>query len=281
MKKTLLVLVAFTMLLVMVTSAQAALVMKYDLSGLGAGLGQTTVWDEQILTTVDATSNYAAGIFPGAGFVDVGDLKMGTLNYLGNPLSGAQNQDLNGSWELTGRWSDLTGTMTAITPTASGTLFNFIYTSGTAKLFADPTVNANFGAGIGSNDDTASTFTDGTELASIKLLSGVGSLFVPFDGSAATGSTFTKWDILSVPAGYWLDPTGFDLKSSLEASGWVDVNTIVSSNVTITGTGPGSQILSRNQGHASYNVPEPASMLLFGMGMLGLGATKLRRKKVN
>jgi len=281
MKKYLFIAVLGIAMATVSLAAQAGIIIEYDLSSLG--LKTTGTFDRQTLATVDATSTYANGMYPGAPFTDVGDLKMGTFTLSGNPLSNDQN--LNSSWELTGHWDNLAGTLTTIdtisTGTLSGTLYSFIYTSGNAFLYGGTALDANFGSGIGSGDDTVSTFIDGTQFAALSLSSGQGTLFIPSDGSAPTGSTAMSWKITSVPAGVWLDQHGTDLKTILEEYGYADINTIVGKDVTIEGGGyPGSTILSRNTGDVTYVVPEPTTMLLLGSGLLCLlGIAGVRRKK--
>jgi len=280
------ILVAVVMGMVMLAASSAAyadgIQMYYTLP-----TGSTGIFDRQVMATVDATSTYSNGIVPLSTFNDVGDLQIGAFTL--NGVSIGSTAGLNTGWEMTGRWDNLKGYISgaAAGVDVNGNAFTSMtikYTSGTASLYAGlastGTKNANFGAGIGAGDDVASTFTDGMKIADIQLFAGNGSL-TNFINPAIrdTGSTFTTWRILDVPTGVWFDALGNDLEALLEANGYVDVNTIIAANITIT-TDPitgGTQILTRNTGDANYGVPEPSTIILLGAGLFGLGLYARKR----
>jgi len=279
MKKFLFAMVLCATMLSM-SAAHAGIIIKYDLSSVSGGaLGQTGLFDREVLATVDATSTYASGIAVGSAFNDVGDLEIGNMTLSGATIANTQNLGQTGGWELTGRWTNLQGTLTAITPVPGLlTAYTFQYASGDAYLYAGygatkDVTPAAFGA-IGSGDDVASDFTDGTLLAHLQLISGTGSLNI-YNSGLKLGSTDTIWKIVSVPAGVWLDAAGNDLQSKLEQYGTAEINTIVSNDLSIVG----NQILSRNTGDATFNIPEPTTMLLLGSGLLGLAGFNIRRKR--
>lgn len=283
MKKLLLIAVISLAIVGISGNAQAGMSLYYDLSSVG--LGQTGVFDREVLTTVDATSSYALGIFPGAPFSDIGDLQMGALTLSGATIG--DTEDLGTDWELTGRWTGLTGSITSITPVPGVvTLYSIEYTGGTANLYAglasDGTKDVTTFNGIGSDDDPAGVFENGLWLGTLSLITGNGALTDYVSPALQDGGfTFTTWAVTDVPTGVWRDTAGNDLELLLETYGRADINTLVADNVAITGGGgPGSKIQSRNTGDAQFNavVPEPTSMLLLGMGILGLATS--RRKKV-
>jgi hypothetical protein len=276
MKKFLFAIVLCATMLSM-TAAHAGIQMYLSVPGFG----NTDLFDRQVVTTVDATSHYAAGIFTGASFNDTGDLQVGAMTLSGATISNTQGLGTN--WELTGRWDNLAGNVVSIDPITGGTTYSIEYTSGDAYLFigtgaTKDVTGASFG-GIGSNDDNATAFTNGLQIAHLSLVSGNGALD-DYNARPDGGFTLTNWKIVSVPTGVWFDQFGNDMKAELELYGFTTVNTLVNADVSIVpGSPTGLDILSRNTGDAVYNIPEPTSIILLGSGLLGLAGFNFKRKR--
>jgi len=171
---------------------------------------------------------------------------------------------------------------------------DFVFTTAHLDMYLDATKNYGSTTGFYGADD-------GVLIASFDLLSGSGDLDfgkVTPDGSvdilfkAGTGAGLNN----GLRPGVWFDSNGVDLSTFGPG-----VNIALSdsnNNVVIPNETQGSEWFEKfsvdgtpslpnkfwTRSDGSYKpgvVPEPASMLLFGMGVLGLASSKLRRKKVN
>ncbi|MBN2654277.1 MAG: PEP-CTERM sorting domain-containing protein [Nitrospirae bacterium] len=271
MKKFLAVMVAVMFVLTAATAYASVVSIYYDIPGIG----QTSVFDQQVATNIDATSTYNNGFGVGASYNDVGDFVIGAFKNGATTLGSIATAGLNDTWELTGRWTDLAGFVDGMSSNIDSTTYTFTYTSGTAGLYADTAMNSDFGAGIGSTDDAGATFNDGTLLASLELLSGNGSLTIPNSG-ALTGSIFLTWKIIDVPSNVWFDLDGNDMEGLLEEHGVVFVNTLQSVGIQINPTVP-TTIDSRTIATVEYGVPEPSTIILLGAGLFGLGLYARKR----
>ncbi|MDX9715192.1 MAG: flocculation-associated PEP-CTERM protein PepA [Dissulfurispiraceae bacterium] len=271
MKKFLAVMIVAMFMLAAGSAYAATISIYYDVPGVG----QTTVFDSQVATNIDATSTYDNGFGKGASFVDIGDFVIGAFKNGADTLGSVDTVGLNDNWELTGRWTALSGYVDDMITDGSNQTYTFQYTSGNLNLYADTSMNANFGAGIGSSDDVASTFTDGTLLASLELVGGNGSLTIPASGKL-TGSIALTWKFVEVAEGVWFSPDGQDMKELLEGKGFVDVNTLQSVGIRIN-EGIPTTIDSRTVATVEYGVPEPSTILLLGAGLFGLGLYARKR----
>lgn len=135
-----------------------------------------------------------------------------------------------------------------------------------------------YGAGLtyGYPGAAADDGSEGSLFLSTTLAKGVAfgdltSTFIDFfNGSALTGSGKA-----------WLDVAGGTFASMFDTNGEFDPNGSAHDFFLSFTADPGSTGWTViNTGHAlTTAVPEPTSMFLFGMGMLGLVATRIRRKK--
>ena len=206
---------------------------------------------------------------PGDKFTDIGDLRVTDL--LASTSIDTEGLNLYGTgWELTGRWDNVSGTVSYDSGTNTET---YTYLAGTLNFYADQPPNYDFDTWqLGSSDDVAANFTDGTKVATAQLTSGEGHIW----HNIMSGDTLTSWKFSYMLPNFWLDSLGNDLSPYVSSVPGFYIESEVDTNThNIIVAQP--LIHSQHDGSASIDVPEPATMLLLGSGLLGLAG--LGRKK--
>jgi hypothetical protein len=254
----------FLMLLgvIFVAGSASAMPIALNPEAIIAGTGTTGVFNELGIYIETTSTDFANG-----SFADVGNLAVKSL-IASSPV---YTSGLDSSWFLVGGWTDLQG----VTP-APG---QYVYTSGTLNLYLTQTPYAFNTWQLGADDDVGFT---GTQVASLSLLSGTGYL-LPLGGGKYTGTVDLDWKFTMIADGFWLDGNGNvlsldDLSEGEYLMAIADANT---NSVLFSLDGQGNTIVySKHDGSVSVGVvPEPATMALFGTGLLGLAGAGLRKKR--
>ncbi len=214
--------------------------------------------------TLNANGTFTTQIlFNASTFGDVNGSTV-PLSYLSSaitPAAGTSNYGLYGIVSASGTY----------TKTATGTVFTFT-PGGTLSLTIDPTNNTTFGTTTGVTGGAADDFT----IATGNVTGGDGTLANGCVASATIncGSFGTNTSLALTPQGslFFTAPRPF-YSLSLESGqfDFIDVN--------VFGTQRTTGSLDATFAGAPNNVPEPESIALFGIGLLGLGVGMRRCKQ--
>lgn len=250
-------------------SAQAAVISNTD--GLFNWTGFD--WDSNGTAYTTGFIPVATDTFTINAFAVAGNLKDGPSNILGLKLDSNANGSPQGA-----NWYEYTLHVllneTVVGCASGGSLCTFAITGGSYEIFYDTTPEANAKAG-----SLGTGFLDGVLLLSGSIFAQPGGMFTVSglggDGVTSilgdvgyTNNTFINPDVFSTTATTTLQ-LGNKFTNGYVSPGGFDGATFA----------PGSIVFQADANQSFSDVPEPASLALFGIAMLAGGAASRRRIK--
>lgn len=252
-------------------------------------------------TTTQFDTDGSGSLTTGDRFSDQGHLAVTGLI----PGSGLDNEGLNFIYQMTAAWSGLTGTAEALVDLGDGTsagnisydsvgntTFNFYVDS-----LAGGVTGGQFGPTVAATDDVGGTFTDGVLVLSVLITGGGGTnIFDNATGAFLRGTSTLIGEVTFALEDFFFFADGEDINdliaSLIKISVFIDQNT---DNAAVTTAGPcgdGNPATVCNPGDTLFvvdsdhdgsidlvRIPEPASVLLFGLGFLALGGITLAGRR--
>lgn len=254
-------------------------------------------------TTVQFDTDGSGGLTIGDKFIDSGTAAVTSLL---PPLG--DDEGLGLISELTVSWTGLSGmTSSALTPVGSGFSQNINYdTTNTTFSFyfhgdaggPDGAPNANFGTNIGSLDNTG--FSDGQKVLEIAITGGQGTNNFNGSGEFVSGSSVLSGEIIFALDDFWWFDNGDGTPGTANDKDFTDLlglmvpitlKTKIDQNTdevvfdpSLAGA-PGPQgfgdtlfaVHSTHDGSINFAIPEPATLVLLGLGCLLLPWTRRQR----
>jgi hypothetical protein len=235
--------------------------------------------------------------FSDNGHLDVTGLIPGTLDTEGlNTLGG---------YQMTAEWTGLTGTSTSLSPNPedAGELIGNITYDSVGNTTFDFYVDSQTGGitqaqynGLGESDDNDATFNDGVLVLSVLIIGGEGTnVFDAATGEFLRGSSTLIGEVTFALADFIFFADGSDfadlIASLVQIQVFIDQNTD-NAQTTAGPCGDGNPatpcnpndplfiVDSDHDGSIDFvRIPEPASVLLFGLGFLALGGITLAGRR--